>query len=768
MNRKLALCVIQIIIVLFYGVALLLPARDITLGKDELTCYREDLVSWSPDGAIAITYDPERDTLSDAVLFRSKMFNCPKGVYTISVAYDMNNWKGELGQSNGYIELLPGRTETTYVTNCHFLTEKNYNSERFYVTSNEGTDLSIVINYFGFWNLSINEIKIEELVIYRWFRFGCVLGIFLIMDYVLFLANRNRKRVAVSVLGISLLASLPVFYNKLYYGHDLHFHLCRIAEIAQGMLEGNWNVRIQPNMLNGYGYATPLFYPQLFLYIPAALYCVGLRLQTAYQVFVFCCNLFTASICYYCFRKLVDNNYRIAMLGTCLYVLCPYRFSNLYIRASVGECLAMCFWPLVVYGLYSLYRKEKEETYTLFDILPLALGLCGMIQSHILSCYMVALVVITWMVVFLKKTLEWRRLLALISTAVMALMLNAGFLITLLSSLKMDIKVNGESNKLSGQGAFPIQFFSVFGTANGHGSFYSAKDDFPLAIGIGMIVGVFIAIYLLMHTKILSNHEKKMYCFWACMSILFAAMSLYNFPWDIIQGTSNIIANFFGVVQFPWRYLALSATFGSFATVVGLKLFSDLRKDKLSELCVLLLTVSILSTSYFFTDLVNNIDEVTISNISAMDDRAIGNGEYIPEYVNRSMYDVREVVAGGSDIEVSGYGYCDGVTSFYCSNGGMDGCVIVPLNGYDGYRAYREETSEQLCTSVNDDFRLAIFIPAGFDGKVRIEYDVPYKWRVGEFVSALSFIGLLFVVIYVKMRNLRKENRLLDRMEKSV
>ena len=64
------------------------------------------------------------------------------------------------------------------------------------------------------------------------------------------------------------------------------FHIARIAEIAEGIKAGNWLIKIQPDMINGYGYATPLFYPQLFLYIPALLYVIGFPLHTSYQIFI--------------------------------------------------------------------------------------------------------------------------------------------------------------------------------------------------------------------------------------------------------------------------------------------------------------------------------------------------------------------------------------------------------------------------------------------------------------------------------------------------
>ena len=81
------------------------------------------------------------------------------------------------------------------------------------------------------------------------------------------------------------------------------FHIARIAEIAEGIKAGNWLIKIQPDMINGYGYATPLFYPQLFLYIPALLYVIGFPLHTSYQIFIVLINFGTCLISYVSLEK---------------------------------------------------------------------------------------------------------------------------------------------------------------------------------------------------------------------------------------------------------------------------------------------------------------------------------------------------------------------------------------------------------------------------------------------------------------------------------
>ncbi len=56
----------------------------------------------------------------------------------------------------------------------------------------------------------------------------------------------------------------PLFSGTIGFGHDLNFHLYRIEGIKDGILSGQFPVRIHPTHNNGYGYITASVYPELF------------------------------------------------------------------------------------------------------------------------------------------------------------------------------------------------------------------------------------------------------------------------------------------------------------------------------------------------------------------------------------------------------------------------------------------------------------------------------------------------------------------------
>ena len=76
------------------------------------------------------------------------------------------------------------------------------------------------------------------------------------------------------------------FDSKILVSHDLTFHLNRFIGLANAFEEGQILPKIYPYANNGFGYATPLFYCDLFLYPFAILYHFGLSAVWCYKLCV--------------------------------------------------------------------------------------------------------------------------------------------------------------------------------------------------------------------------------------------------------------------------------------------------------------------------------------------------------------------------------------------------------------------------------------------------------------------------------------------------
>ena len=99
-------------------------------------------------------------------------------------------------------------------------------------------------------------------------------------------ANLARALRVLSVVYLVGLALLVWFF--LPFGDDITFHLQRLDALAQefrlGIDWGNFPFRIYSFTLDGYGYGSPLFYGDLFLYPFALLASWGVSVYAAYRL----------------------------------------------------------------------------------------------------------------------------------------------------------------------------------------------------------------------------------------------------------------------------------------------------------------------------------------------------------------------------------------------------------------------------------------------------------------------------------------------------
>ncbi|MBR1622653.1 MAG: hypothetical protein IJ675_01905, partial [Pseudobutyrivibrio sp.] len=214
--------------------------------------------------------------------------------------------------------------------------------------------------------------------------------------------RRENATVAIMLLMIVFIASLPAFMNGVYNGFDLWFHMGRIESIATELSNGQFPVRYETASWYGNGYISTTMYGNIFLYIPALLHLLGLATYKCYNIYLILNNLIGTCIAMYSFTRLFGDK-RWGLLATEAYMLAGYYISNIYVRAALGEYTATIFIPLVVYGMYRILYENIDKG-IIAKLMPLVLGVTGLIQTHILTTYMVAMMTFVFLIVFIKDT----------------------------------------------------------------------------------------------------------------------------------------------------------------------------------------------------------------------------------------------------------------------------------------------------------------------------------------------------------------------------
>lgn len=754
---KAIMCVELIIILWALGFLFVKPV-NISIKPSELQTENVKCVIDS-NGVLSVS-ESDFTTGEEISVARSNNISLYPGAYYIDVRYSAeipglseNEWAGgseiELGKVGITSVKIPFQIKGDDV--CLNIDSRK-NKEPVWVNSYlKCSDLHLNITYSGHGNIYISEIILKERVYFRFTRLFSIILIFSILDwlmYALFIdKKRENKGVITGVVSIILFSSLPLFFVMLFYGHDLDFHLGRIAAIVQGIYGGDWLAKIQSEMVNGYGYATPLFYPNLFLYFPALLYIIGFPLQTSYQIFIFAYNAATCLICYFCINKIIKDKY-ISLTGSALYTLSMYRLTAIYIADRLGEVSAITFFPLIIYGLYSIYCSD--ENLSLRKCIPLIIGVSGIMQSHLISCFFTGIFLALFVMICYRRTFKLRRLVLLIESVIITVMLNLWFIVPFLDSMDMDIKINAENiSYLRPSGVYPLQLFSIFSKGRGLNAPVFMQNDSPMTIGMGLLAGIVLFMYITANKNKYQVEKDSIWrlgiinCSFAVIAVIF---SLSWFPWDDLSLISTKLHGIFMKTEFSWRFYLVAAPFAVFATVTGLhylKNKSD-RHFKIAASVIIGLTVA--SASYFFSDLAFSQPSYYVNSINSVDDFALGyTNDYQLNDTDLGLCYGRRIHNNDANVTVTNYSYKNGITEFDCRNTNSDGFskIGIPLFAYPGYKAYDKATGELFYIESGNNKIIMVNIPANYEGTVVVRYCEKKIWRLAEILSLVTLSGLV-------------------------
>lgn len=749
--------------------------------RNAYSFFSEDMYS---NGAIEVNmpengwYIDNSIDLVNSIFLQTAPIDLSKGSYKIIIHYqsDGNGTSISLNAENPTYKLIAGRQNM-------LLDSSTSNQEFEFYLSEYEKNFYLTFQYDGNGYAWISEVDLMQT--WAWERLHAFYALLIIILLEAFWFGVQRKigqnllkndefcksLLTALIIGIPvILSSLPCFSYYIINGFDLNFHMLRIEGIAQGIKNGNFPVRIQTNWLKGYGYPVSIFYGDFLLYLPAVLRAIGMPLQNAYKIFLIFINILTGIIMYFS-SKGISKSRAMAIFASYLYLLLPYRLSCIYIRAGVGEYCAMAFFPLIIWGLYRIYTIDsaaKEWKY--IWILP-AIGFSGVIQSHLLSTVFVGLFTVIFCLILFKKTFERKRFFALAKVVLATITLNATYLVPLLDYMQKEYKVSAiaKQARIQTQGAHISQIFSLF--PSGDNFSVSISDDLGYAnemvFSLGIVAWIGIIIFLIylfisIRNKALNKIRieqhleiNSVYLFLGA-GIITMILASTTFPWDFIISKIGFLKFIFTSIEFPWRYLSLSSAF--FILGSSLALNSDMiKKDALQIVCldypfskliyIFIIGFSIASAGYFTSKVIADNNSLYIVANCDLDDSKLLGSEYIPVGVNEySLLSLSEPEATNitlTEKHSTGRGYLVSVTDVQ-----ENGRISVPRIYYDGYSAKFESSPKWSKCYADELGRVCLDIPEGYNGNILIAFREPWYWRMAEFISLATMLGIIILRIY--------------------
>lgn len=576
----------------------------------------------------------------------------------------------------------------------------------------------------------------------------------------------GSKRVTFFLLAcVVLLSSAPLLVNYPIQGHDLNFHLMRIEGIRAGLASGAFPVKIYPLWLGGNGYAAGVLYPDLFLYLPALLRMLGMPVYLAYQSYIFLVNLATVCIAFWCFRRMFGED-RIGVLAAFCLGLYPYRLADIYVRAAVGEFTAIAFLPLLLCGVWEIYKNAGQEGKSCRAGRGMLLaGLTGVMQSHILTLEMATAFLLLAGLLLFRKTFSGKVFFQLLRTGAVTLLLNLWFLIPFLDYNEMEFVFNSpgrveESSGIQQQGLFLYQFFTViFEKSNSKLLSGGLREERFLGIGLGFLAVLFLGMLALARGRKAKWGKSEWICTFFCAFSLFLTTSL--FPYDALLGALKEHGLMITSLQFPWRFLGPA---GVFLTWLACILARDAQNDKGKEAARSLMAVigfcTVLQALFFMNSILYDSSSWRPYDTAALNNFAGAGYEYLPEGTLADWV-LRDVETSGEELSVE---YSRRYNSLDLdleveNSGDREAAMDLPLLSYVGYEAKDEEQEPvRMQKGFNNSIRL--LIPAQYRGTIHVGFHEPALWRIAELVSFYTLLCLAADRIsgcYFERRKRRRE-----------
>ncbi|KKU92445.1 MAG: hypothetical protein UY21_C0001G0068 [Microgenomates group bacterium GW2011_GWA1_48_10] len=382
---------------------------------------------------------------------------------------------------------------------------------------------------------------------------------------------------------------VPLVQPGFFVSDDGDWMVIRLSAFHETLKTGQFPVRFLERLNHGYGYpVTDFLYPLPF-YLGEIIHLLGFNFVDSVKI-LFGMSFLLGAFSMFFYAKDKWGN-QIGIIAAVFYTYFPYRIFDVYKRGSLGESVAFVFIPLV-FLFYDRLVTTKNLIYLSFG----ALATAAMITSHNTVAFLTLLVLIAYITtnLFSKTEKKWL-ILSSMSYLGLSLTLSAFFVIPALVDLQFT------KTRLI--------------TISDPTRFFLSLDNLLSLAGIPIMLITGAAIHLI-------RKGSRGVVFWTAISIvsILMAMSVSDVLWANLSSLSKL-------VQFPWRFLSITALAGAILTGF---LLSHYRIKILFPLLIILpvifsgiLTLKIDRTFHPESYYTTNDDSTTVKN------------EYMPIWVKK-------------------------------------------------------------------------------------------------------------------------------------
>ena len=559
------------------------------------------------------------------------------------------------------------------------------------------------------------------------------------------------------ILLISIIVCIPLMNKNInIYKDDGIQHVCRLIGTYQTIKSGEMLPLIMSNLCNNFGYSWNIFYSPLTAYAPLIFKIFNFTFTNCLKIFMFAVTLLSG-ITMYTFMMNVTKNKNVSLLSSILYVLAPYRITDMYIRIAVAELASFVFIPIIFDGLYSVLKEEKLS-------FKLIWGTVGLILTHTVITMYMAIICLLYLVFNIKKLKSIKVIRILVISLVCILLITSFYWVGLLqhhNATSYEVFVPGRmevGNKLE---YYKTEFYQLFHTNKDQTMIY--------AIGLVTVLGL---VLTPIAWKNVEKDYKRTYVLLLIFGIILTIMTLTFFPFEKLP-------SIFKMIQFTFRLYEFTAFF--FAFVAGINYGIIIKNFKIFDVIVLAVISTLLLIPYkskleyeLSTNEDRLIEGVRVTENTGRVHAGMASMEYLPskafKVLNTYIANRKdEPIITNGEAEILNYSKNRTNLEFELANmkskqeadnqnnkteAGLT--IELPYIYYLGYRVYANGSEIEYTESDNGFVQIKIN-PALYeqDVKINVKYIGTNEMIVASVISIVSAMIIVISEIILNMKNLK-------------
>lgn len=545
------------------------------------------------------------------------------------------------------------------------------------------------------------------------------------------------------VLSISLIAAFPLFSSGYFPMHD-DTQVGRVIAMGRSLSEGQFPVRMVADLGFGYGYPIYNFYGPLPYYFGGTLFAFGVPALLATKIMFAVGILIPAVAMYAVVSRLLGVP--AAVIAAILYMYAPYHAVQIYVRGAVGEYWILMFWPLILYA----FTQNTNPRFTYRRQLLGAAGVAGAVLTHTLLGYVTVLflgagLLLYWFICLIRRTFDLPAFVSHLFTVLLGLGLSAFFWLPALTEMGYT-SVAGQVSETANYRDHFVCFSQLWTSVWGYGgSAPGCLDGMSFILGKLHVMIAFLSVLAWLWCKPKGKNIVFIAGTLITIASIFLATPLSGFIWQVLPG--------FAYLQYPWRFLALSA-FGT--ALLGAVLITLVRTRKAQSICLVVLAMSVivLNGKWFVPQYTYEIPSSAFEKpsdlrwrVSRISHEYLPNGFVLPDNESGIVFDT---ISGWDGLTVTKLQESAVEAGFMLqAAASMD--ITVRKAYFPGWRYYVNNV--EVTVRITNGLPV-IHVDAG-QSLVSMRFtDTPVR-TIGNIISFFSLI-LVTVILYERQRNAKR------------